>query len=296
MRAFISVLLSVALLASCAALGEPVSAPASPFVPTDPPTLAPTPPPPQPTEAAATPTPAPSPTPARAPAPTQATPSPTPTAQREPFSLNLYAEGDFVSQYTKYHCLPAAMQVMINIIADGPADTTRETQDRLYELARTFLIPPYVGDKGAQPEGWAEGLNVEGVGPYVVAVRPTRDEAIRLAASQMRLAGKPVGLLAWRGAHAWVMSGFEADADPLLFDDFVLSGVYIEDVWWPRVSSIWGESNPPNTLVPIEDLGIDFLKYRRPRESHPDKDGQFVLILPLLPGQEGVRPVAPPAE
>jgi len=52
-------------------------------------------------------------------------------------------------------------------------------------------------------------------------------------------------------------------------------------VWWPRVSTIWGESDPPNTLVPFERLDQDYLKYRRPYGKFPDKDGQFVLVIPL---------------
>jgi hypothetical protein len=41
----------------------------------------------------------------------------------------------------------------------------------------------------------------------------TIDEAMRLAAMSIRTTGRPVGLSSGR-AHAWVMSGFEATADP----------------------------------------------------------------------------------
>ena len=43
----------------------------------------------------------------------------------------------------------------------------------------------------------------------------TLDEALRLAAASIRQTNRPVGLLVWRGRHAWVMSGFKATADPL---------------------------------------------------------------------------------
>ncbi len=52
-----------------------------------------------------------------------------------------------------------------------------------------------------------------------------------MAARQMRFTGKPVGLLVWRGAHAWVMSGFKATADPAYTDDFEVTAVWIEDPW-----------------------------------------------------------------
>jgi hypothetical protein len=200
----------------------------------------------------------------------------------EAYSINLYREGAFVSEYTVYYCLPAAMQVMINIMSDGPPDSSRQTQDRLYTLAREldgYEFPRRVRD--VEPEGWAEGLNIEGYGPYVVHAEPTLEEAISVAARQLRLTGKPVGLLTWRGAHSWVMSGFEASADPLLWDEFEVTGVWIQDVWWPRISTRWGESDPPNTLVPVERLPQDYKRYRRPYGEFPGKDGMYVMVIPL---------------
>jgi hypothetical protein len=41
--------------------------------------------------------------------------------------MDLYREGAFVSEVEKYMCLPAAMQVMINIMKDGPPDRTAKT-------------------------------------------------------------------------------------------------------------------------------------------------------------------------
>jgi hypothetical protein len=285
MSAFVSAVLCTVLLAACA--GARVATP----VPTTPGPATPT----------ATPLPTVDPTDGPLPTPTSGStyiplpsgvPDPTPyhspaATPSGPFSMDLYRRGAFVSEYEKYMCLPAAMQVMINIMKDGPVDTSFETQWRLYELARTFLIPPYVnGDTGAQPEGWSAALNAEGYGPYRMAIRPTMVDAIHLAAKQMRLTNKPVGLLVWRGAHSWSMSGFESDVDPAVSDDFTVTGIYVEDVWYPRISSIWGPSDPPDTLVEMTRLNIDYRHYRRPREVHPDKDGQWVLIVPILKGQE----------
>ena len=209
-------------------------------------------------------------------------PSPSPEPTPGDFSINLYREGVFVSEYTRYYCLPAAMQVMINIMSDGPPDTSRETQDNLYALADEldgYEFPERVRD--VEPEGWARGLRRLGYGRFRVVARPTIEEAISLAARQLRLTGRPVGLLTWRGAHSWVMSGFEATADPLLGEDFEVTGVWIQDVWWPRISERWGESDPPNTLVPVERLPLDYKPYRRPYGEVPDKDGQYVLVIPI---------------
>ena len=196
--------------------------------------------------------------------------------------MDLYRSGDFVSEMNKVSCVPAAMQTMINIMSPG-ADTSVATQQRLYALARK-LSPPTLTGPGAEPEGWAKGLSRLGFGPYVVDVQPTRTAAIRAAARALRLTGRPVGILAWRGAHSWVMSGFKATADPALTDSFTVTAVFIEDVWYPRISTIWGVSRRPDSLVPVGLLPEDILPWHRPTGAYPGKDGKYVLVLPVAPG------------
>jgi hypothetical protein len=277
-----AVALALALVVSGCAT-EAIEPSASPG--TAPPSASPTPAdslPPSPTPTIVVSPPAP---PSASPPPTvlpTSPPSPSPEPTPGDFAINLYREGVFVSEYTRYYCLPAAMQVMINIMSDGPPDTSRETQDNLYALADEldgYEFPERVRD--VEPEGWARGLRRLGYGRFRVVARPTIEEAISLAARQLRLTGRPVGLLTWRGAHSWVMSGFEADADPLLTDHYAVTGVWILDVWWPRISERWGESDPPNTLVPVERLPLDYKPYRRPYGEFPDKDGQYVLVIPI---------------
>ena len=62
-------------------------------------------------------------------------------------------------------------------------------------------------------------------------------DALRDAAKAMSSTRAPAILLAWRGAHTWVMTGFRADADPLVFKDAVVSGTYILDPWYPFFGS-----------------------------------------------------------
>jgi hypothetical protein len=80
------------------------------------------------------------------------------------------------------------------------------------------------------------------------------------------------------------MSGFQATADPALTDAFQVTGVWTEDPWYPRLSSIWGRSNRPHTLVTPKKLAEDFLIWRRPNGSYPEYDKTFVVILPVLEG------------
>jgi hypothetical protein len=208
-------------------------------------------------------------------------PTPEPAASAGPFAMDLYQEGAFVSELTKMNCVPAAMQTMINMMT-GATDRSLATQNHLYALARR-LSPKTLTGPGAEPEGWAAGLVQLGYGSYAVTVEPTMVTAIHAAATAIRMTGRPAGLLVWYGAHAWVMSGFRATADPALTDRFTVTDVYIEDVWYPRVSSIWGRSRSPDAVVPIKRLPRDFLPWRMPGGPYPDKLRKFVVVLPAPP-------------
>ncbi len=202
--------------------------------------------------------------------------SPAPTASG-PFSMDLYEKGDYVGEFHDTWCLAAAVQTSMNIMDDG-ADTTRDTQSKVFDLTRSLDPAP---DGAAEPEGWAQGLTELGYGNYEVDILPSIKAAIHTAAKQIRLTNRPAGLMVWRGAHSWVMSGFTASADPALTDDFTVSTVRIEDVWYPRLSSIWGYSRPPDSTYKVGDLDQDFLPWKRPLGTYPKKTDNYVIVVPV---------------
>lgn len=224
--------------------------------------------------------------PTATPAPPSPTSTPAPTPQydpppkRGPFAMNLYHRGDFATQVTKIYCVPGAMQTMMNVMDDGATKASKRIQDRLHRLARRLSTDRLRG-QGSEPEGWARGLEHLGYGRFKVVAAAARERAIKVAALAIRRTNRPVGLLVWRGAHAWVMTGFKATADPALTDDFRVTHLRIVDVWYPRVSSIWGASVKPNTLVPVGKLPEDYLPWRRPLMKYPEKDRKFVLVMPV---------------
>jgi hypothetical protein len=196
------------------------------------------------------------------------------------FAIDLFDVGDFVSQARVDWCVPASILAMMNMIDVEGVRTTR-TQGELDRLARRLSTARLRG-AGSEPEGWARSLNRLGLGPYEVRAERTRGAAIAAAARALRLTGRPVGLLIWRGAHAWVMSGFRATADPAYTDDFRVTHIYVLDPWYPRISSIWGPARRPDALVPVRRLGEDYLAWRRPTVRYPEKDGRFVLVVPVV--------------
>jgi hypothetical protein len=211
------------------------------------------------------------------------------------FSINLYRKGDFVSQYTPYWCIGASMQMMLNVTGVTNEDS-RASQERYMRVARS--MGPALrqvdhgqgteaagGLRGAGSGGWARGLVELGAGSYEEQALEGYDTAVRAAAHALRTANRPVGLIVWRGAHAWVMTGFTATADPLTDPEYRVTGVYIQDPWYPRVSSIWGPGQKPNSWISIKALKSDFLP-RRGGQWHAELAGKFVVVLPVKPVAE----------
>ena len=122
-----------------------------------------------------------------------------------------------------------------------------------------------------------------GVDGYEVRIYETRQDAMLDAARAIETTNAPVILIAWRGAHTWVMTGFQADADPLLFDDAKVTGTYILDPWYPRVSSIWGASDPPGTFQDLPEMRRNYLPWQRPEGNYAARDGNFIAVVPTEP-------------
>jgi hypothetical protein len=107
---------------------------------------------------------------------------------------------------------------------------------------------------------------------------PTIDEALLVAARAMKETGRPVGLLMWHGRHAWVMSGFEATADPSARGARVTAAI-VEDPLYPNGSSVWGPSPVPGSKVSVKALARQFVP-RIGSWSTPSLAGTYVLVLP----------------
>ena len=140
-----------------------------------------------------------------------------PRPKAGPFEMNLFTKGDFMHQATKDMCVAGSTQIMMNVIDTGKPNQSVAFQKNLYSRGRE-LSPnkTKLGSIGVDLTGWAELLNTRGYGPYEVESAETRRGAIRKAAKAIRETGRPVGLVVWRGAHSWVMTGFSSTADPAL--------------------------------------------------------------------------------
>ena len=254
------------------------------------------PPPDRPIEATVrvTPRPSPPPTPAPPPAPTPAgslapgaTPAPTPTPEPTPVrtkvdvTLLRHPERWFISEEDNEWCAVAGTQIVLAI--HGKAELTVAFQKTLASRIGEWESRRDSHNGGWGPSAMVAALEAYGVPGYQVRAYENRQDAMRDAALAISELHAPVILLTWRGAHTWVMTGYRADADPTVFPDARISGTYILDPWYPRVSSLWGRSDPPGTFQDLAEMRRNYLVWRRPEGSYADRDGLFIAVLPTIP-------------
>ncbi len=178
-------------------------------------------------------------------------------------------------------CAPAGVTIVLAILGHGdPTDAReREIASRIgeWESKRDSLN----GEWG--PGAMALALKAYGADGYEIRAYETRADALRDSAKAIATTHSPVILLAWRGAHTWVMSGYRADADPTVFDDAKVTGAYILDPWYPWNSSIWGQSDKPGTFQDSNEMIRNFLAWKRPEGHYPDRDGKWIVVMPTIP-------------
>jgi hypothetical protein len=218
------------------------------------------------------------------PAPT-ATPSATagPTAvPRRAVDVNILKNPSkyFAHEIKDTWCAPAGIQMALAILGHGntTAAFQRELQSRVHEWeSRADALDGLWG-----PSAMALALDAYGAKGYQVRAYKTRQGALRDAAKAIQKTNAPVLLLAWRGAHTWVMHGFRADADPSVFPDAKILGTYILDPWYPDISSIWGPSDPPGTYQNEAEMIRNYLKWKRPEGKYADRDGLYIAVVPTI--------------
>ena len=207
-------------------------------------------------------------------------PTPTPAPKRKKVDVDIVSNPDrvFAHQARKDWCAPAGVQMALAVL--GLADTSNASQRQIAERVHDWnaLYDSRTGEWG--PAAMALALDAYGAPGYEVRAFDTMTHALRDAAVAIKKTKSPVVLLAWRGAHTWVMTGYRADADPAVFRDAKMTGAYILDPWYPDVSSIWGPSNPPGFFTTFAELRENFLPWKRPEGKYPDRDGLWITVAP----------------
>lgn len=231
--------------------------------------------------------PAPATSPAAAPASPDTAPAPsatpTPRPERKPVKVRIEPRpaAVFATEATKTWCAAAAVQIALNVNGpDGKVNTTVARQRTIHDLEVQLTTRKDSHNGGVGPLGMVATLERLGKVRYELRTYATRAAALKAAAKAVSSTRHAAILLAWRGAHAWVMTGYRATADPTVFDNAKVTGAYIIDPWYPRVSSIWGPSDKPGVFQDRAEMKRNFLPWKRPEGRYAGRDGRFLVILP----------------
>jgi hypothetical protein len=224
--------------------------------------------------------------------PARPTASPTPEPARAAVDVSIVddPEAVFASQLTSEWCAVAGTQMVLAI--EGLGDTSPAFQEELNSRIGEWESWEDSHDGGWGPAAVALALAAYGAPGYEIRAYDSQVDATRAIASAISETRRPVVLFPWWGAHTWVVTGYRADADPTLFPDANIAGFYVLDPWYPRVSSIWGPSDPPGNFEDVAELERNWPTgtpmgfgpgWSRPEGAYPDRDGKFIVLIPTAP-------------
>jgi hypothetical protein len=198
-------------------------------------------------------------------------------------SIDLYRDGVFTTQKSWLWCTAAGVQIVSNIV-DREEDHSTSGQRRYFEWMRTKNHYDLPLSAGIDPQGWTVGLRHFVDDRYRLVASRSFRSGLRSAVANLRRTGLPVALTVSKGNHGWILTGFEATADPLLSADFEVTSVRVVGPLF-GLQSKGGYDMRPDTKLSTAQLR-DFFTPWRYAPMAMKWDGRFVSIQPLAEDQE----------
>jgi hypothetical protein len=190
-------------------------------------------------------------------------------------TVSVWRSSAFASQATTYWCTAASTQMMLNLVLGRSRHDAAEQEAIIaFEQANDSLVV----SKGSDPQGWVAALRHFGnarTATYHWERYSSYAGALRAAANDIRMTGKPVGLLMYGGTHANVLVGFKASGDPALGGAYTVTSAQIAGPWYPRP-----DVDPaPGTWLSPASLASHFTRYTE-RDGLSDWVGYWVIVTP----------------
>ena len=210
----------------------------------------------------------------------QSSPRPSPEPSRGPVDINLAPNGKvvFLSQITKELCAPAGITSALATMRLVKASNAVQRQINGQIGRWTSYADSHNGGWG--PAAMTKALAAYGAPGYVVQTYATRIAALRAAGIALAATHEPVLLLAWWGAHTWVMTGYRATGNLAADPKASVTGAYIVDPWYPRVARSGATSTHPGHFYDMAGMRPTTSHGRGPTVRYPGRDGRWVLVLP----------------
>jgi len=197
--------------------------------------------------------------------------------------IDLYRAGVFTTQKSWLWCTAAGVQIVSNIV-ERKRDHSTDGQRRYFDWMRSHNHYALPLSAGVDPQGWTAGLRRSVDDRYRLVASGTFRAGLESAAANLRRTGLPVALTVSEGNHGWILTGFEATADPLLTDEFDVTSVRVVGPLF-GLQSADGYDMRPDTELSVEQ----FRRFFTPWRYAPMAmiwDGQYVSIQPVAKEHE----------
>lgn len=174
-----------------------------------------------------------------------------PAAAGTGYARDVFFAAGYERQVDSRTCIPASTAMMMNFIARRDLNLGQMAILR-YAQPRDALND--ATQRGSDPLGWSRAATYYSrytgrPTTYRWEAYSTASAALRRAARQIAVTKKPVGLLAWHGRHAMVMTGFVATANPAHASSWTLSSIWVSDPYGYSRRSYAATSTPLNTYL-----------------------------------------------
>ncbi len=210
-------------------------------------------------------------------------------------------------------CTATAAQIMLNMAVywrdytslaasvPSPAQPVKWTADISYARQEAVLAferkntTQVLTDGGADAHGWRNALNYYGWGSLRAGVFKdetftTFDAAAKATVRAVALYRKPVGILAWAGQHAQVVSDYKVQGeDPRTGStNFTILGVYITDplrsdgyrnLYVPLAS--WRSGISHIRFVTYQMTNSPYVDPLDGHQGNAEWDGRWVIVAPI---------------
>jgi len=189
------------------------------------------------------------------------------------YTKDVYFDAGYERQVDSRTCTAASSAMMLNFVARRDLKLDQLAILR-YAQPRDALVDSK--QRGTDPLGWSKALTHfspeagKGTITYRWEAYTSEYTALKRVARQMAYTNKASGLLVQNGKHAMVMTGFEANRNPI-YGDFTLLAVWVSDPLGDRHRRYVPSESPLNKYLELDAT------------SEYDKAwyGKYIIILPL---------------
>lgn len=193
--------------------------------------------------------------------------------------VDLYRPDVFSTQKTWHWCTAADVQIMRNIV-HHETNHKRAQQRRFFDHMRAHDRYPIPVRDGVDPAGWTAGLRHFVDSRYRLVASRSFKAALRSAVRNLRRTNLPVGITVAHGNHAWVLTGFEATADPARTHQFRVTSVRVTGPLWGLQSRSYGYDMHPDKELTRRQFKRFFTPWHYAR-TRMAWEGRWVSVQPI---------------